>query len=174
MCPPGMPWAARSADAAMHGDAGLLGVQVRLSRFYDALHSLLARSLPDQLLFQVGQLHRTVQTVSAVPGCRRCHPEGRALSRCLRAWGCRAAWRPSQALPAVPSQPACLIPSRPACSSRLPAADRILAISMHFQCTCNAELSELTAFMACWTHPCQNSVACTSASCTAQRIPWIL
>ena len=50
----------------MHGDAGLLGVQVRLSWRYRALHNLLARSLPDQLRFQVRQLHRTEQTMSAV------------------------------------------------------------------------------------------------------------
>lgn len=53
----------RSADASMHGDVGLLCVQIRLARLHDGFDGLLADALPGQLLLQVSQLRNITFTV---------------------------------------------------------------------------------------------------------------
>ena len=47
-----------SADAPVHGNVGLLCVQIRLARLHDGFDGLLADALPGQLLLQVSQLHK--------------------------------------------------------------------------------------------------------------------
>ena len=49
----------------MHGDCGLLCVQIRLPGHDDALDGLLAHSLPGQLALQIRQLDKSVSRDSA-------------------------------------------------------------------------------------------------------------